>query len=65
MLGVLLLLAAGAWIAFATTHGQYDGACYATTSDVRTGQQTYVRDPFDGFVYGAPDCSEARRINSE
>ena len=65
MLGVLLLVVAGALIAFATTHRQYDGRCYATISDVPASQQTYVRDPFDGFVYGAPDCSDASRISSE
>ena len=64
MVGVLLLLIAGAWIVFETTR-QYDARCYATTSDASAGQQTYVRDPFDGFVYGAPDCSDASRINGE
>ena len=62
---VLLLVVAGAWIAFAATQQRYDGRCFATTSDVPAHQQRYVRDPFDGFVYGAPDCSDASRIVSE
>ena len=65
MVGVLLLLVAGAWLAFETTHREYEAPCFATISDVPASQQTYVRDPFDGFVYGAPNCSDASRINSE